>query len=267
MHRLTAALALATSFANLAMASPASANGPGGVDVTENIPGRVDTTVEIPGEPGSNGDGGGARPAGGGPTITCTIEEGGAFGSTYLVRVCSDATQTIYVPPTPGTPGTPSLTPVELAQSASNRLTLPRPAVGFSPDPASHPYQLVNLPVWWWTLNWAPLSQRTAVGGVFAEVTATPVQSAFDGGDGSEPMPCDRAGQVWHSGLAEDSPKACRFTYRHSGTGLTATITTTWRVTWVGSGGSGGRLPDITTSTSQQLTVYERQAVNTYGRG
>ena len=36
----------------------------------------------------------------------------------------------------------------------------------------------------------------------------------------------------------------------------------TWRVTWVGSGGTGGELPLMTTETDIPLTVYERQAIN-----
>lgn len=275
-------LAVGLSSATLYFAAGAASAGPAPVVVGDDV-GGVDTTVVNPGAPGS----GGTQPVGGsssgrsGPTCTYTLVIGNAeeyayeepgmisgIDGNYYQRQCSDGTSIVYWQPI-GTavPGPVLPTPGELAQRAVNRLQLPKPQVGFSPDPATHPYQLVNLPTWWWTTNWAPLQQRTAAGPVFAEVTATPVQSTFDGGDGSEPAACDRAGLVWRSGLAEDDPRACLFTYRHSATDITSTVSTTWRVTWVGSGGSGGRLPDITTSSTQPLTVYERQTVNTYGRG
>jgi len=161
----------------------------------------------------------------------------------------------------------PQVTPDQLAQRALNQLQLPDPQVDLSPNPDIVAYQLVNLPTWWAVENWAPQTQRTQVGPVFAEVTATPVSTRFDGGDGSAPVTCNRRGVKWRSGLPEELPQACRFTYQRANEQVTATISMTWRVTWVGSGGTGGTLPPLTTSSDQPLTVYERQAVVTSGRG
>lgn len=161
----------------------------------------------------------------------------------------------------------PQVTPEQLAQRALNALQLPDPQVDLSPSPDIVAYQLVNLPTWWAVENWAPQTQRTQLGPVFAEVTATPVSTRFDGGDGSAPVTCNRRGVKWRSGLPEELPQACRFTYQRANEQVAATISMTWRVTWVGSGGTGGTLPPQTTSSKQPLTVYERQAVVTSGRG
>lgn len=290
IQRASALTCAGTAAAALLLAAaPASAGGTGGPVVSTDDVAGVVTDVQNPGSPGV----GGTRPAGGssggsggsggtsGPTCTYTQVIGGAEeyayqepgrvvgeDGYYVQARCSDGTSRVYWQPTgTGGPGPVLPSPGELAERARNRLQLPNPQVGFSPDPATHPYQLVNVPTWWWTENWTTRTQRTAAGPVFAEVTATPVVSTFDGGDGSAAATCDRPGVVWRKGLSEDTPGTCRFTYKRSATGLTATISTTWRVTWVGSGGTGGTLDPITTSTTQALTVYERQAVVTYGRG
>jgi hypothetical protein len=48
---------------------------------------------------------------------------------------------------------------------------------------------------------------------------------------------------------------------------FTVTVTTTWRVTWVGAGGSGGALAPLSTSTTFPLAVAQRQTVSTSGSG
>jgi hypothetical protein len=45
------------------------------------------------------------------------------------------------------------------------------------------------------------------------------------------------------------------------------TVTTTWSVSWVGSGGAAGTLPVISRSRTFPLRVAERQAVVTGGSG
>ncbi len=161
----------------------------------------------------------------------------------------------------------PLITPGELAQQAFNSLQLPHPEVGLSPDSGPGRYQLVGFPTWWWVENFEPVSQRTAAGAVWAQVTATPLYSTFDGGEGQEPVRCDGPGLPWRHGLPERSPGVCAYSYQRPAETVTATVTVTWQVTWVGSGDTAGELPLVRLSTAEPLTVYERQAVVTSGRG
>ena len=45
------------------------------------------------------------------------------------------------------------------------------------------------------------------------------------------------------------------------------TVTTTWQISWTGSGGSGGTLPAMTRSGTFDLAVAQRQTVVTGGSG
>jgi hypothetical protein len=159
------------------------------------------------------------------------------------------------------------ITPGELAQQAFNSLQLPAPGVRLSPDSGPGRYQLVGFPTWWWVENFEPVSQRTAAGAVWAQVTATPLYSTFNGGEGQAPVRCDGPGLPWRQGLPERSPGVCSYSYQRPAETVTATVTVTWQVTWVGSGDTAGELPLVRMSTAQPLTVYERQAVVTSGHG
>lgn len=176
---------------------------------------------------------------------------------------CDDGTAGYVLVPDGANPdAVPQVTPAQLAQQIYNRLQLPKPALQINPpndDPAR--FQLVNFPTWWWVTNFAALQQRTALGAVWAEVTATPVYSTFDGGQGDSAR-CGGAGMAWHPGLPGEFRGACSYTYRRAANHVTATVTVTWQVTWVGSGGTGGTLDPMQLSTALPLTVYERQAVN-----
>jgi hypothetical protein len=293
---LVAVVAFATLGATTGAAVAQTA--PGVIDVRSGGKGRFDTVITDPGGPGGSTVGGAVKKtsgktSGAGPPVVrfedgsysvggdvgvgCFIERapeldqpGPPVREAYR-RSCDEGTlaagtgQVIYR--APGSPPPVQVTPAQLAQRAASTLQLPDPQVDLSPSPDIVAYQLVNLPTWWAGENWAPQTQRTQLGPVWAEVTATPVSTRFDGGDGSAPVTCNRRGVKWRSGLPEELPQACRFTYQRANEQVTATISVTWRVTWVGSGGTGGTLPVQTTSSDQPLTVYERQAVVTSGRG
>ncbi len=282
--------------AGVGLPTGAAAAGPGDPVVTPGAGGKsnqIITVITDPGAPGGSSTDGvpGKKTSGGGKKTSGKKNSGAAsppavgfedgsysLGGCYIEPQFVDpqcdagpvpANTGPVIPPAPGSPPPPpvQVTPAQLAQQAVGELQLPDPQVDLSPSPDIVAYQLVNLPTWWVVENWAPRTQRTQLGPVFAEVTATPVSTRFDGGDGSAPVTCNRAGVKWRSGLPEELPQACRFTYQRSNEQVTATISMTWRVTWVGSGGTGGTLPPLTTSSDQPLTVYERQAVVTYGRG
>lgn len=285
--------------AGVGLPNGAAAAGPGDPVVTGGKRGTVKTVITNPGAPGSStggvpakktgttGGGGVAPPVvrfddgsysvGGDVGVGCFIERapeldqpGPPVREAYR-RSCDEGTlaagtgQIIYRGA--GSPPPVQVTPAQLAQQAVGELQLPDPVASLSPDPATHPYQLVQLPTWFAVDDWAPRTQRTELGPVFAEVTARPVSTVFDGGDGSEAARCPRQGVQWQASLPEDYAASCQFTYRRATERTTATISIVWEITWTGSGGTGGVLPDIVTSSSQDLTVYERQVLVTYGRG
>lgn len=202
------------------------------------------------------------------PTPDGSGEAAGGDGS-YVMRDCTPSgggRVIMWIPngAAPGPAGVPTVIPDVLAQEARNLLRLPLPAVGVSPDGANENPALVNLPTWWWVANAGVLTQRTAVGPVWAEVTAEPVSSAWVAGDGGR-SDCAGLGIAWRPGSSESQPGSCRHTYSEANAEEQAQIQVTWRVTWVGSGGSGGTLTPMTMTMTQAVPVYERQAIVTGG--
>lgn len=162
----------------------------------------------------------------------------------------------------PGLPGLPVLTPEQLALEARNTLRLPEPDVGVNPDEATGNPALVNLPTWWWVGNDGALTQRTQAGPVWAEVTATPYATSWIASAGSR-EDCAGLGFAYQAHMSETQAGSCRYTYSFASLSETATVETVWRVTWVGSGGTGGTLDPMRVSTTRTLPVYERHAIRT----
>lgn len=302
MTSRAAAVAAVTSVFMLAVSVPAQADpvSVGGGD------GFIDTSVSVPDSPGGASAGGGGVGTGvpvgdtGAPGSSssgpppCTYErltpeqaivaglpvpDGGGVenlphsGGWYYLRRCAGAASLVMWIPD-GTPAAPGagpaagvivVTPAMLAQEARNRLQLPMPEVGVSPDDAGGP-SLVNLPTWWWVTNAEPLSQRTQAGPVWAEVTATPYATSWIGGDGGR-QDCPGLGIAYAAGMSETQAGSCRYTYTAASEGFDARIQVVWRVTWVGSGGTGGQLDPMTQETSRTVPVYERHAIVTAGQG
>jgi len=169
-------------------------------------------------------------------------------------------------------------TPATVAQQAVNRLPLPSPGVRHSPRGDA----LVNLATWWWIdpRQWRPLSQRTAIGPVWARVTARPVKSVWDAGDGTPALTCRGGGTPYDTSRpASAQSTECAHTYLTSSAGqpqsgpdpndrfFTVTVTVYWQVRFVGAGGSRGALPVMTRTTRFPLRVDEREAVVTGGSG
>ena len=136
----------------------------------------------------------------------------------------------------------PTVTPAMLAADARNLLPIPVPAVqtnGWGPGAA-----LVNLPTWWWVTNAnGSLTQRTSLGAVWAEVTATPVTSTWTPNTPSDaPVTCTGMGIAWQQGMSEDQAGHCAVTYttasfrRLAGAdqAFPSSLEVTWKVTWVG---------------------------------
>ncbi|MFD9813782.1 hypothetical protein [Streptomyces sp. NPDC059080] len=166
-----------------------------------------------------------------------------------------------------------SISPKILAGYAYSSVRIPETAVSLNPDGK----QTVNLPTWIWLddAKFTPVSVTASLPGtgLWATTTATPVGLHLDPGtndadlspsSGTCPMHDGRIGQPYTKGSGL-KPPPCGVTYRHSTahTGpyrLKATLT--WQVSWKGSGGAGGTLPEGTFGTDIPLHVQEAQAVN-----
>ena len=273
-----------TVFPLPAMAEPIVVPGGGSGD--------VETIITVPGSAGTNRAGSAGEFVGstGDAPPPCTYEQlspeqaivaglwapdgGGAgnlaqSGGSYYQRDCSASgggRVIVWIPEgAPGAvpAGVPVVTPAELALEARNRLQLPTPEFGVSPDGLHDNPALVNLPTWWWITNAeASLSQRTQAGPVWAEVTADPYATSWVASDGQR-EDCPGLGIAWQSWMTETQFGSCRFTYTHASEAETATVETVWKVTWVGSGGTSGQLDPIRVGTEHTLPVYERQAILT----
>ena len=178
----------------------------------------------------------------------------------------------VWQPSTPA--GLPTKSPAQLAQQAFATLTLPKPVPPSSPSggklPDGRPYTVVQVPTWFWTApaSYQAKTARAAVGPVWAQVTVTPVALTFVPGDGGSAASCSGPGNMWtpQAGPWTHAPGGCDYsypqsTYGYPGGQLTATYGIVWRATWVGSGGTGGSFPDVTTSATTRFAVAEAQAV------
>jgi hypothetical protein len=168
-----------------------------------------------------------------------------------------------------------AVTPQVLAELAYNRITLPDTKVTLAPEDITK----VNLPTWAWldkaTFKTVSVTAALDVAGlnISATTTAKPVSLRLEPGTSdAETYPAsgecqlngdDSIGAPYAKGKAGQTPP-CGIKYlRSSGDGtykLRATIT--WAVSWTGTGGTGGDLPDGTFGTTQDITVQEIQAVN-----
>ncbi len=297
MRSLTASCLLVAVLATSAVAGPAAAETNGPVVVQDNN-GGIDTSVIDPGSPGSSTPGGGTVvPVRGGPAVTCTYvpdtsqHSGGApaweqqsphasgTGAWYF-RSCTDGTFTpVWIPTGTATPGVPTVTPIQMAQQAYNYLPLPAPDVRHNPDrQGGRPQTVVGLPTWLWVSgsSFRVLTQTTSAGAVSATVTATPSGTDWTtGSPDAADVHCPGAGTAYDpTRPAAQQSTDCATTYRRSSAGqprtgagandrfFVGTATTTWRVTWTGTGGTGGTLPDLRRTSRFPLAVAELQAVN-----
>ncbi|CAL9467879.1 hypothetical protein SUDANB130_02773 [Streptomyces sp. enrichment culture] len=168
-----------------------------------------------------------------------------------------------------------AVTPEVLAELAYNRVRLPAAEVTLRPDAATK----VNLPTWAWldkaTFKETSVTASIAVGGlnIQATTTARPVSLRLEPGTpDAETYPASgectidadgSIGEPYTRGQAERTPP-CGLKYlRSSGDGtFTLRATITWEISWTGTGGAGGDLPDGTFGNDQAVTVQEIQSVN-----
>jgi len=248
---------------------------------------------------GQNGGGGATIGAGAGllglPPGDTT---GGASGCTWQLLNDPTAVQAPTVAPAPNAeeyvqdcPG-PAVTvvwvvpptgaqavPAALALVAS-LLPKPRPMM-VPPDNDPNGWTYVQVPTWFWvpSSQWRPVSATaTAASGPFtatATTTATPSSVEFVPGDGSlgtGVVSCPGPGVAFNNTLpmSQQGQPCNTYTY-HDSSSMSpdasgtwqAAMTIEWHVTWVGTGGTGGTLPDLDTTTPIALSVGEVEALLT----
>jgi hypothetical protein len=176
-------------------------------------------------------------------------------GDKWMWLVCREAptkkfvlpgTATLVLVPRGATTADPGVTPQELLQIALGELRVP------APDPATAPPRgkdgLVGLPEWFWIPRsaWHQVTITVTVGPVFATVTASPGRLTFSPGAGLSAASCAGPGTAYNPQRAASAQHtACSYTYDQSSDGqpgdvYQASVSVTWRITWVGSGGTGG---------------------------
>lgn len=174
------------------------------------------------------------------------------------------------------TPDVPNvISPEILAGLAYRQIKVPGTEVSLAPGGASK----VNLPTWAWLDKgeFKPVSVTASLDApglhIEATTTAKPVSLTIKPGtDDAELLPgsgtCElnddgSIGEPFAKGRAGQTPPCGVVYQRSSGTGTYALqATATWRITWTGTGGAQGTLPDGEYGNDQAVKVEEIQSVN-----
>ncbi|MFJ8313721.1 MULTISPECIES: hypothetical protein [unclassified Streptomyces] len=164
-------------------------------------------------------------------------------------------------------------TPGVLAAYAYDRIKVPQTEVQLKPAAKS----TVNLPTWVWldkaTFKEVKVRAELPEAGVWAQTTAKPIALHLEPGTGdAETYPASgdckinddgSIGTPYTQGDASRTPP-CGITYRRASSGQPYKVkaSITWQISWEGSGGAKGDLPNGTFESSQEMAVQEVQSVN-----
>ncbi|MCX4726256.1 hypothetical protein [Streptomyces sp. NBC_01306] len=164
-------------------------------------------------------------------------------------------------------------TPDVLAAYAYDRINVPDTKFELKPATKS----TVNLPTWVWSdkgrFQDVKVRAELPHTNLWAETTAKPVSLHLEAGTpDAETYPASgecainddgTIGAPYSKGDAEKTPP-CGITYLRATDGkpyqLKASVT--WQISWTGSGGANGDLPDGTFESTQDMNVQEIQSVN-----
>ncbi|MFD4260997.1 hypothetical protein ACFWR9_26070 [Streptomyces sp. NPDC058534] len=171
----------------------------------------------------------------------------------------------------PDVPNAP--TPRTLAEYAYDKVEVPATEIEAKPAAKS----TVNLPTWVWldkgTFKEVKVRAELPNTGLWAETTAKPVALHLEPGtDDAETFPasgdCEinadgSIGTPYTKGKSDETPP-CGIRYLRASNGepyqLKASIT--WEISWQGTGGATGDLPNGTFETTQDMNVQEIQSIN-----
>jgi hypothetical protein len=164
-------------------------------------------------------------------------------------------------------------TPDVLAGYAYDKINVPQTEVELRPAARS----TVNLPTWAWldkaTFKEVRVRAELADAGVWAETTAKPVALHLNPGtEDAETYPASgdcainedgSIGATYTKGDADRTPPCgVRYLRATDGAPYRLKASVTWQISWEGSGGARGDLPDGTFETTQAMAVQEIQSVN-----
>jgi hypothetical protein len=168
-----------------------------------------------------------------------------------------------------------AVTPEVLAELAYNRIELPTTKVTLAPAEITK----VNLPTWAWLdkAKFKEVSVTAALNvagfNIEATTTAKPVALRLEPGTpDAETYPASgecainddgSIGEQYAKGKADQTPP-CGLRYLRSSGGGTFKLqaTVTWEITWTGTGGAGGNLPNGNFGNDQDVLVQEIQSIN-----
>ncbi|MFF5368969.1 hypothetical protein [Streptomyces sp. NPDC013187] len=171
----------------------------------------------------------------------------------------------------PDDPNAP--TPKTLAEYAYNKVKVPDTEIELKPAAKS----TVNLPTWVWldkgTFKDVKVRAALPNTGLWAETTAKPVALHLDPGtEDAEVFPASgdcaidddgSIGTPYAKGNADKTPPCgIRYLRATDGAPYQLSASVTWKITWEGSDGTDGDLPDGTFETTQDMNVQEIQSVN-----
>lgn len=299
-HRVVTASAVVVALASFSIiwSAPANADGTGGCNVFVNPTCTVGTGGGgSPGDGGTSGGGSNADPCAPYPNTAYGDKPpvvsqacADALQGRYCNAIQADALGGLGVGSFADLPiaaidalnrqsvsqGCPAVvTPATLAEEAFGTIGFPHPSGHRSPpegqDYNGFPFTYVGLWTFYWTdpSTWTPLTATASAAGLTATVTAEPVSLSFDPGDGSEGQSCAGPGRPWveSDGNSAPSDGACGYQYsKVTGPGydnpITSTQTIVWKITWTGTGNTGGEIPGLSTSTAGQLNVLQIKTVN-----
>ncbi|MFD9936609.1 hypothetical protein ACFWZ6_26150 [Streptomyces massasporeus] len=160
-----------------------------------------------------------------------------------------------------------------LAEYAYDKVKVPETEVELKPAAKS----TVNLPTWVWldkgTFKDVKVRAELPGTGLWAETTAKPVALHLDPGTkDSEVFPtsgdCEinddgSIGTPYTKGAADKTPPCgIRYLRATDGTPYQLSASVTWQISWEGSDGTDGDLPDGTFETTQDMNVQEIQSIN-----
>lgn len=159
------------------------------------------------------------------------------------------------------TPPATAPDPATLAATAEGELKLSAPQIQTSPRMGLATFPGVNVWAWVPASAWSSKSATATAAGESVTVTATPLYSSWDFGDGTV-VTCQGPGTEYQAsdGANPVSP-TCGHAYTQPGS-YTETVTVHWQVTWRGAG-QAGAFNQLTTRTSVPVTVGESEAVVT----
>lgn len=144
--------------------------------------------------------------------------------------------------------GAPTVTPQQLLAQALAELQIPVLSADTAPPRGKD--GLVGLPEWFWVpgADWRARSVTIQAGPVWATARAKPTGLTFEPGRGLPPAACSGPGTAYNPAKPTSAQHTdCSYTYAQPSAGQPANayragVIVTWRVTWTGSGGTGGVL-------------------------